>query len=404
MTPLPALPASPETANVPIRTSGAAAFLVLMPLLFVFAPTPTGLVGPLMAIGYLGVNQRALRQRWREAMMGLLVLLVGGWGLLGWFWAIRPGPAATDAALFLLEMLPLCLMAHLLAVAGGQQLHLNRALIAGLALAAVLLAIQVRFNFLLRSLLPGADQPVAGIKLNVPAAAMAIAAFAGLAASARLSWRWQLLSGLTLLLIGWCALAGVGSAPRLAIGCGILTYAVARLAPRLTAWAIAAVCGLVHVAAPFLGGFGWATALLHDYSWRHRMDIWALAGRLIADRPLLGYGFLNSDAAPFAPYLMPLTQRPAAIPSYPHNVLLQVQLEQGLPGVVLFYAALGYLLCRVLQQGSAARAAGLATIAAALSVWMVGYPFSRGHWVGWLAFVGIAYAATSAGATRAAAK
>lgn len=393
------MPALPEIEDVPLRMTGVATFVFALPLLFAFAPTPTGLVSPLVAMVWLWLNRGDLRRRWRQAVLGQLVLLAGLWGVLGWFWAVRPSVAATDAALFLVEVLPLCLMAHLLAVEGGRHPRINRAFLVGLALAAALLAVQIRFDFLLRSQLPGAGQPMPGLKLNVPGAALAIVAWAGLAASASLPRRWQALSVLTLLLLGWCALAGVGTAPRLAFAGGALVYGVALLAPRLAAWSIALGCGLMHAVSPFLGSFSWASTHLTEYSWRHRMDIWALSGHLIAERPLLGYGFLNSDAAPFQPYMMPLTHQPADMPSYPHNVLLQVQLEQGIVGVVLFYTALGYLLCALQRYATPVRAAGLATLSAALCVWMVGYPFSRGHWVGWLAFVGLVYAAT--GAARA---
>ena len=50
------------------------------------------------------------------------------------------------------------------------------------------------------------------------------------------------------------------------------------------------------------------------------------------------------------------------------------------------------------------RAAGLAVLAAALGVWLVGYPFSRGHWVGWLCFVAVAYTATTSPASGRCAK
>ena len=196
----------------------------------------------------------------------------------------------------------------------------------------------------------------------------------------------------------------MGSAPRLACAVAAAIYALAWVAPRLAAWAIALGCGVMHAASPFLGGVSWIAGHLGEYSWRHRLDVWALTGQLIAERPLLGYGFLNSDDAPFAPYLMPLTRHPADMPSYPHNVLLQVHLEQGLPGVVLFYSALGYLLCRALRHTGPGRAAGLAVLAAALGVWLVGYPFSRGHWVGWLCFVAVAYTATTSPARGRCAK
>ena len=117
-------------------------------------------------------------------------------------------------------------------------------------------------------------------------------------------------------------------------------------------------------------------------------------GDLIAERPLLGFGFSNSGKIPAQPGILPLTGEPRVIPMYPHNVLLQVQLELGLPGLVVFYACLGYLLWRLMDYPPTARAAGLALIAAALSIWCVGYPLWRSTWLAWLIFAAIALNAT----------
>jgi O-antigen ligase len=126
------------------------------------------------------------------------------------------------------------------------------------------------------------------------------------------------------------------------------------------------------------------------------MEVWALAGELIAERPLLGYGFSNSGVIPARPGTFPLTGQPRVIPMYPHNVLLQAQLELGAPGLLFFYGGLGYLLWRLMTYPRTARAAGLALIAAAMSVWCVGYPLWRSTWLAWLIFTAIALNASTA--------
>jgi hypothetical protein len=63
-----------------------------------------------------------------------------------------------------------------------------------------------------------------------------------------------------------------------------------------------------------------------------------------------------------------------------------VQVELGVPGMLLFYAVLICLLRSCLAAPSPLRAAGLSFIAATLSVWCIGYPLWRSAWVAWLLF------------------
>lgn len=391
-------PANESLANTALRPAGLALFLFAMPVMFALAPTPTGVLAPLFALWWLAVNHRAVRPALGTAAMPGLVLAMSAWGLLGTLWALNARVAAVDAGLFLLECGPLTVFATVCASRPDlDRAALTKALLGGISVAVVLLAVQTRWGFLFRSWLAHAPAVDAGLKLNVPIAALAILVWIAPALALRLSSPWRLAAGLALGLMAYSAWAGIGSAPRLAFVVGACTWACALVLPRLALYGFGVAVALIHFCAPFLGRSVWVTQHVTDFSWRHRLDIWEYCGQLIAERPWLGYGFKNSDYVPGGRWLMPLTHQPADLPTYPHNVLLQIQLEQGLPGVLIFYVALSYLVCRLARSAAVPRAAGLALLATGMSVWLVGYPLSRGHWVGWLCFAGVAWATTLSG-------
>ena len=66
----------------------------------------------------------------------------------------------------------------------------------------------------------------------------------------------------------------------------------------------------------------------------HRLMIWSFAGERIAERPLAGWGL---DAARGIPGGRdPIRPGETWLPLHPHNAPLQVWLELGVPGAVLF--------------------------------------------------------------------
>ena len=77
----------------------------------------------------------------------------------------------------------------------------------------------------------------------------------------------------------------------------------------------------------------------------HRLLIWDFAGKRIAERPLLGWGLDASRAIPGGKELIRPDQK--RLPLHPHDAALQVWLELGLPGAVLFALLLGWLWLRL---------------------------------------------------------
>lgn len=369
--------------------------LAAVPVIMAVSPATIGVVVSLYALAWLAIQHRPLASIvvWKAPMF-LLVLGVALLGSLSAAWAIDGALALNKALKFGLVCLPLVWVAALLVVLDKSVATNAKTLLLGCLLGALLLAVQTFGNVVLRSIFTGALAVPPAIKTNVPAAALAILAWLIPQLCAELSRPWRVLGGITLMVIASAVFAGDGMAPRLAFVVGGITFWCARLKPRLCALGLAAGVMLTHGLAPQLLSLPILTGGISDHSLQHRVDVWALVGDLIAERPLLGFGFSNSGKIPAQPGILPLTGEPRVIPMYPHNVLLQVQLELGLPGLVFFYACLGYLLWRLMDYPPTARAAGLALIAAALSIWCVGYPLWRSTWLAWLIFAAIALNAT----------
>jgi exopolysaccharide production protein ExoQ len=111
----------------------------------------------------------------------------------------------------------------------------------------------------------------------------------------------------------------------------------------------------------------------------HRLLIWSFAGDRIAERALTGWGLDASRAIPGGNDLIRPTE--TWLPLHPHNAALQVWLELGVPGAVLF-ALLGALVWTALAEAPwpplFAAAAG-----AALTTGFVGCFATYGIWQEW---------------------
>ncbi len=94
-----------------------------------------------------------------------------------------------------------------------------------------------------------------------------------------------------------------------------------------------------------------------DTSSQHRIQIYHYTSGLIADRPLSGWGFRAarnlSDKAPSfvaAGYAQPFNEKQTILPLHPHNMVLQLWLETGFIGVVLFAVILLIVTARICRS------------------------------------------------------
>lgn len=111
----------------------------------------------------------------------------------------------------------------------------------------------------------------------------------------------------------------------------------------------------------------------------HRLLIWSFAGNRIAERPLTGWGLDASRAIPGGDD--PIRPGETWMPLHPHNAALQVWLELGVPGAVLFALLAAFVwgaLARIEWPPLFAAAAG-----ASLTIAFVGCFGTYGIWQEW---------------------
>lgn len=380
-----------DTPSSTLDSRGLAPLLAITPGLMAVSPATVGVFMPLYALIWLGF--RPQRFAWWQAVcspLSLLIMAVVAWGALSSLWAIEGSLALGKSLKFGLVCLPPLWTAQILRVRGTDAQSCARLFLWGMFAGTALLAWQTFGDVLLRDQLLGRETLNAAIKTNVPGAALAILAWVLPLARAHLAGHPRWLCLLLMAVIGGCTLAGDGLAPVLAFTAGAFCFLLARMTPMTCAALVMGGVIAAHFAAPRLQSLDLARQV--EPSIQHRMDIWALAGELSAQRPWGGFGFSNSGDIPAQQGSMPLTGMPREFPLYPHNILMQVQLELGIPGILLFYTFLALLVRGAIDLPSAARSTSLALIASALAIWLVGYPLWRSTWVCWLLYCAVALA------------
>ena len=165
-------------------------------------------------------------------------------------------------------------------------------------------------------------------------------------------------------------------ASKLAFVAATLTVVAAKLAPRFTSRALKSLV-FILILWPFAATQGFEMfhgklAKLPD-SWRARVEIWDYMSHRIFEHPFLGWGLGTSKTLDFANpnghlYTMVTQNAP-----HPHNVVLQLWVELGLPGVALGIAF------------------ALATLHNASRLSKPLAPFAMGAWVAALCLALVAY-------------
>jgi exopolysaccharide production protein ExoQ len=140
-----------------------------------------------------------------------------------------------------------------------------------------------------------------------------------------------------------CALAGTAAKVALAAGLSMALLCYWRRAQALRAAALLSV--LVIVTAPLtFARLDRVSDLVETadsikLSAGHRLLIWSFVGDRIAEHPLAGWGLDSSRAIPGGKD--PIRAGETWLPLHPHNAALQLWLELGVPGVVLFALLIG---------------------------------------------------------------
>jgi O-antigen ligase len=183
----------------------------------------------------------------------------------------------------------------------------------------------------------------------------------------------------------------VGDAARIAFIAGIIAAAVLYLGRRrLTRLATVASVVFILAAPAILPPLAGIAAVRQDarevkFSAWHRLEIWSFVGGKIAEKPVFGWGLDSSRAIPGGSAPIPGAPNGQQwLPLHPHNAALQLWLELGAPGAILFAGLVAWVW---LMLGAAswpplfAAAAG-SSLVTALIVAFGSYGVWQEWWIG----------------------
>lgn len=149
---------------------------------------------------------------------------------------------------------------------------------------------------------------------------------------------------------------------------------------------IALIWGPLAIAASALQVDSWLIENI-DRNWGYRIIIWQHVGELLRSNFFVGFGFDASRVIGAAADLLPERDGTSTF-LHPHNGMLQLWLELGFIGAMLFIGMMGLLFRRALMASPSpgAMAAAAGTFGFSVTIWLLSY----GVWQGWwLAVLGL---------------
>ncbi|WP_044561008.1 O-antigen ligase [Azospirillum sp. B4] len=191
-------------------------------------------------------------------------------------------------------------------------------------------------------------------------------------------WAWVLPLAFFLISLG-----GSSASARVGLAAGLVFYGLARLSAPLarTVLIVALVAGPTLCVPISLGlhRAGLTEETRMPWSFRHRVEIWDVAARRILEKPLFGWGLDSSRNIPDEGQVSKFHPESPIIPLHPHNIFLQVLLELGVVGGVLYTWMAVSLAWMTRRLPAYAQASALAAMAATIAVGC----FSYGAWQTW---------------------
>ncbi len=387
-----------------------AAVAVLLPPLAVFAPLGAA---PLLVVAAAALlvfdRQRCLAGLAGIKSLAILLATLGLWGMVSSLWSILPEHSFLEGLRFLaLSAGGLMILGAARSVTPSERSRIGKAMVAGIVVALLLLAIE-RFG----------NAPIVRHWLGIPfdqllpfqrydrgITVMVLALWPALFAVAP---RW--LRGLLLIAVPVMALLMESAAAVLSVFLGLVVLAVARFTSRGVAGVMIAGILAFGVAVPVLIPSYDNILTLHQsapwikWSGIHRLLIWRFSDDRIAEHPLLGWGMDASRAIPggktdFNDLLPTLTYPGGAesLPLHPHDAALQWQLELGLPGLALGLAILTWIVARLGWKTTLSRdhrAGALAFVSGALVVGLLSFGIWQAWWLSTLWLIASLFAVTA---------
>jgi exopolysaccharide production protein ExoQ len=122
----------------------------------------------------------------------------------------------------------------------------------------------------------------------------------------------------------------------------------------------------------------------HKTSAIHRIKIWEFTAKKISERPLLGWGMNSSKHLPDGKNIVYSASGGylgEALPLHPHNAILQIWVELGLPGILIFLL-LGYYFFKVIYQAAKPDAVKAIIVGQVLTFFIFA-SLSFGLWQAW---------------------
>ncbi len=202
------------------------------------------------------------------------------------------------------------------------------------------------------------------------------------------------------------------SAPLLALCCASLAFLVAWHSPTLAKFTLGSVYLCSVIAIPYLSSMApHAVSILSEHlanpaSIVHRLMIWQFSSEQILENPILGWGLNTARILPGGgeEIVIGTADHPVdpdapilgqALPLHPHNALIQIWLELGLVGLILF-SMLFFLILTAIPGAKEQRLAcciSISGLTAGFVISQLGFGFWQGWW---LATLGIAAVLTQA--------
>ena len=182
---------------------------------------------------------------------------------------------------------------------------------------------------------------------------------------------------------------------------GLVGFIVVWFLGRCGALALAVVIPILILAAPQIVSYSLSADVIKEISQKlptsaqHRLDMWSFAVVKIDEKPFMGWGM---DASRFIPQEgRRLAPNMELMPLHPHNAFLQVRLELGMPGIILFAALVGLFFAGVRNVSDRFAAA---LIAGAGGAYLTVASLSYGIWQNWWVAFAWAFAALTSLALR----
>ncbi|HUN51893.1 MAG TPA: O-antigen ligase family protein [Candidatus Sulfotelmatobacter sp.] len=360
----------------------------------VYAPAGMTVVASLAGVGAILALWRGgrLADLWRNPFAPLFALLMV-WGTVSFKWALHPEDTLSLArSLILLFIVILALVAAARGLDEAARRRLGILVTAAVALGVLLLAIEEASGVWLSRMLHEWQHGNMVVSGGVLDRGLTVTVLLGFVAAIGLARRGWLLPGFAAmfpaLLVSFFANS---HSARIAAAVGIGIFILVWFAGPWLVRGLGILAGVFVLIMPMLP-FGPLSPMLLKplltgvkYSALHRLYIWEFTAHRIADHPLAGWGLNSARTIPGGDQVAPGGGELLAL--HPHNGALQVWLELGLPGAILFAALLWLIfaaIARLEDRFARAAAAGLAV--AALGIACLSFGIWQNWWVSSLGF------------------